>query len=98
MKHYFLSLLGLTFLSLVSTPLHSTEEFMIKGTSLAVCDQNLQAEINYQPAPLFAPDLKKLPYKCDGPIKTFELTAMEVFTLFHKGFFPGPLYTLINFK
>ena len=66
---------------------------MIKGTSLAVCDQNLQAEINYQPAPLFAPDLKKLPYKCDGPIKTFELTAMEVFTLFHKGFFPGPLYT-----
>ena len=62
-------------------------------TKLKSCDPKINNNYEYLPVPVEGPDLKKLPYTCEGKIKTFELRAEEVFTLFHKGFEPGPLIT-----
>jgi len=62
-------------------------------TQLKACDPQINKNYKYFPVSVKGPDLKKLPYTCEGNIKTFELRAEEVFTLFHKGFEPGPLLT-----
>ena len=53
------------------------------GTQLKSCDPKVNNTFNYSPVPVRGPDLKKMPYTCEGNIKTFELKAEEVFTLFH---------------
>jgi hypothetical protein len=63
------------------------------GNSVVSCDPQLNKSFKYSPVPVNGPDLRKLPFTCDGKVKVFELRAEEVFTLFHKGFEPGPLLT-----
>lgn len=65
----------------------------IFSTQLQACDPIINKGLQYKPTPVTALDLKKLPYRCDGNIKVYELSADEVFQLFHQGFQPGPVYT-----
>ena len=51
----------------------------MEETKPSICDPTLKDKINYRPAPLFAPDLKKLPYKCEGPVmEAFESERFRI--------------------
>ncbi|MCM2350945.1 MAG: multicopper oxidase domain-containing protein [Bacteriovoracaceae bacterium] len=61
--------------------------------SLRPCDPKIATEWQYTPTPVEAPGTPKLPFKCDGDVKVFEITAEEVMSVFDEKYEPGPIYT-----
>lgn len=61
--------------------------------SLRPCDPAIASTWEYTPTPVNAPGTSKLPFKCEGDVKVFEITAEEVMTVFDETYEPGPVYT-----
>lgn len=57
------------------------------------CDPKIADSWTYTPKPVYAPDSPKLPFRCEGNVKVFEVTAEEVFSNFDNGWEAGSVYT-----
>lgn len=57
------------------------------------CDPAIAASWEYTPTPVHAPGTSKMPFRCEGDVKVFEITAEEVMSVFDESYEPGPVYT-----
>lgn len=64
-----------------------------KTSTVETCDPEIKKELKYSPTPVYAPATPKLPFKCDGNVKVFEITAEVVMSVFDEKYEPGPVYT-----
>ena len=80
-------LLTLTFVSKVL----GSQVFI--NSNLRPCDPEIAQNWIYTPKAVYAPDSPKLPFRCEGKVKVFELIAEEVFSNFDRNWEAGSVYT-----
>lgn len=61
--------------------------------SIRPCDPQIESEWLYTPTPVEAPGTTKMPHRCEGNVKVFEVTAGIVMATFDNSYEPGPVYT-----
>lgn len=61
--------------------------------SLRPCDPEIAAKWTYTPTPVTAPGTPKMPFRCEGDVKVFEITAEVVMSKFDETYEPGSIYT-----
>ena len=86
MKNY---LIGLFFLSFATSAFAT----VYIDPSIRPCDSEIESNWLYTPTPVEAPGTSKMPFRCEGNVKVFEVTAGIVMSTFDRSYEPGPIYT-----
>ncbi len=86
MKNYILAVVSLIFAT-------SALAIVYIDPALRPCDDKIASQWLYTPTLVEAPGSSKMPYKCEGEVKVYEVTAGVVMSIFDLSYEPGPIYT-----